>query len=311
MDTGIDNDRQILAAWQAAYGRFWGEGPTFGDLPDGGTDITFPAIPDPYGLSKIMIGSITVFADKPVIAEHLKRVGFGANADGLMTTCPSPSSFLAGVARAGFPGCGFKPHLTALDQPDLLLGSWFGAMCEGLVLINVGTQSFYDRYVPEGKPELFTLKPNVRLSPKDIAKHFMYVQHDMTKHAILLHLVPRTCIQQYGDRIKEAFPEKYTKWVSDPKFMPHVASPITRFYENDLVVYCDRIYDHVRRPEDFVATYLAEENHKQLLEQLEQKIALSLDPETEQSLKVGYRPPSYRIHQIKAQGYLGASAAAG
>ena len=75
MDTGIDNDRQILASWQAAYGRFWGEGPTFGDLPEGGTDITFPAIPDPYGLSKIMIGSITVFADKPAIAAVLAAAG--------------------------------------------------------------------------------------------------------------------------------------------------------------------------------------------------------------------------------------------
>jgi hypothetical protein len=297
----MDNDRKILAAWADAYPRYWGEGPTFGELPGGGTTVTFPDIPDPFGLSKIMIGSVDVFSGKPHMLDHLRRVGFNWNERGLINTVPLPSSFRPAMTRAGFPEAGYEPFLVALDQPDLLLGSWFGCMCDGLVIINVGTKVFYEQHVPDTMGQTFKLKPGSRLKTEDIAKHFMYVQHDTSKHAILLNLVPKSCYRAYGERIKTAFADIYPRWTNDPAYMPHVYSPITRFYENDLVIYCDRVFECVRRPEDFVATFADEANHKQLLEQLENKVALSLDPATCQSLKVGYKPPPYRVKPAKGQ----------
>ena len=286
-------DNDALASWRDAYATFFGEAPRISALEGGLEAVTFPSIPDPFGLSTIMLGSIQVWDGRPAMVSHLQRLGFAWDDQGIIRTSPAPSSLRPMLARVGL-DTGFAPRLVVRDSADLLLGDWFGAMCDGLVLINVGSREFYDRHIEKGAAP-FTLRAGARLGVKDMAKHFMYVQHDMTKHAVLLHLVPRACIERYGARIKQAFEGIYERWVSDPVVMAHVASPITRFYENDLVIYCDRVHECVRRPEDFPATFADESNHAQLVEQLEQKIALSQDPATAQSLKTGYRPPPYRV----------------
>jgi hypothetical protein len=86
------------------------------------------------------------------------------------------------------------------------------------------------------------------------------VHHDMTKQALLTHLIPGSEVRHIGQRVEEVI----GAWGP-------IAEPIVQFFEGELLGYCQAIWRDLQAPEDFAPTFLAPANLGQFHALLERR----------------------------------------
>jgi hypothetical protein len=269
-----------LAPWMRAYAAFYGRAPELREGADGRRSIRIAAEEDSLDIFRRMVGTIGHFARKPAILQHLRELGYEWNGAGVILTVPTPATFRATMASMDASACGFTPQVTIIDAFDIPAGAWLLDLTRGLVTINVGSAALYRRRSPPHRAALGEPRHRSRLGTW--LHHLLCLPHDMSKHVLPLHLVPRPAILDLGARVREALGPWRTrvaslglKW---PGALGHVPKrwqgpgPLLRFYENDLVDYCHRVWGAVDRPADFAPVFTRPKHYRQLTNALERRI---------------------------------------
>ena len=159
--------------------------------------------------------------------------------------------------------------------------------CAGVVPVTVGTRAYYARVA------LWR-----RLAPRRVRDHLAYhlhgVQHDMTRHALMLHLVPHSAVHDLGARVQAVADQS-------PGFVPE---PLTRFYENDLPNYCQAIWRDLADPAAFAPTFRDPHNLAQLHAALAARITTARRSLWHRLRDAEDPPPNYTIVQRPAAMHL-------
>jgi hypothetical protein len=108
----------------------------------------------------------------------------------------------------------------------------------------------------------------------------------MTKHALMLHLVPAAEVRGLGGLVREA---------ADEHGRRVAAEPLSRFYENDLTAYCQAIWRDLPDPGEFAATFTRPANLRQLHAALDARIAETRRGLAHWLLHPPERPPPFTI----------------
>ena len=107
--------------------------------------------------------------------------------------------------------------------------------------------------------------------------HLLSGLHDMTKHVLPFHLVPRSRLLELGERAVAAMGfvkrrlARELGWARIQGFAPKewlAPVPLLSFYENDLVDYCHGVWNAIERPEDFEPTFVRSRHYAQLVDVL-------------------------------------------
>lgn len=249
----LDVEARLLAPWRAACATVLGHAPRLIAGPSGPQLIFTPDDSDTY---RRAVADIRVFPHARVRA-HLQRLGFAWSDDGSITTTPTPLSLRARMRSIGLVHTGFTPALHPISALYMSKRTWLSRQCAGVVPVTVGTRAYYRRVV------LWH-----RLAPRHLREHLRYhlhgVQHDMTRHALMLHLVPQAAVHDLGARVQAA---------ADASSGPFVPEPLTRFYENDLVNYCQAVWRDLADPAAFAPTFRDPHNLAQLHAALDRRIS--------------------------------------
>jgi hypothetical protein len=285
-DTGDEaaKEAQRLAPWRAAYGAFYGRAPELRQQgSDGVWTLRFRREDDRFDLFRRMVGTLGRFANKPRMLTHLRSLGFDWDEDGVLLTMPTPHGFRERMAALGLSGSGFAPEILALDGLDLPAGAWLSRLFSAVVPINVGTESLYAHELPGGHSRVFARRTAAARWQQSMIHHLLAVPHDTTKHVLALHLVPRSCLLDLGERARAGV-GPFRRWLGGDLSLRHPRSlgsvpkgwlapvPLLTFYENDLVDYCHSVWAAVDVPEDFVATFTRKSHYAQLLDVLSRRL---------------------------------------
>jgi hypothetical protein len=264
-----------LAPWRAAYGGFFGHAPELRRADDGSSVLVFRREEDRFGLFRRMVGTLGMFAKKPRMLAHLRALGFDWDEDGVILTIPTPTSFGERAAILGLAKSGFMPEIVVLDALDIPSGAWLTHLMRAVVPLNVGTERLYAR-------ELRARRTARR--ERSMIHHLLCLPHDTTKHLLVFHLVPRSCLDDLGVRARAAL-GLGRSWLGGDVSL-HLARvlgalpkgllapvPLLTFYENDLYDYCQRVWSVVDQPEDFAPTFARKSHYVQLVDVLSRRVA--------------------------------------
>ncbi|MBL8974120.1 MAG: hypothetical protein JNK56_26235 [Myxococcales bacterium] len=250
---GPEHERALLAPWQAACAALLAAPPPVLAADDGGPILRFTS--DGSRAHAAAIGRVDVYGDHPRVRAHLRALGYAWDERGYLATVPTPHSFRPRLRALGLAG-GFTPEYHRTRAPYMSKRTWLMRQAAGAVPVALGGPGFYRLAV--------RLAP---LAPPAWREHLRYhlhgVQHDMTKHALCLHLVPDDQIASLGARARELL----ERAIVPPE-------PLGRFYENDLPAYCQAIWRDLPDPGEFVPTFTRPRN----LAQLHAALALRLAP---------------------------------
>ncbi len=248
----LELERALLAPWQAACAALLSAPAPVLDHDAGGPILRFTS--DGSRAHAAAIGRVDVYGDHPRVRAHLRALGYAWDERGHLATVPTPLSFRPRLRALGLGG-GFTPEYHRTHTPYMSKRTWLSRQAAGAVPVALGGPAFYRLAV--------RLAP---LAPPAWREHLRYhlhgVQHDMTKHALCLHLVPSDQIAALGTRARE--------WL-DRAFVP--PEPLGRFYENDLTAYCQAIWRDLPDPAAFVPTFLRPPNLRQLHAALARRLA--------------------------------------
>lgn len=248
-----DAEAALLAPFLAAYARRFGRAPVL-ERDAHGLLIAFPHH-DGHAFATV-VGRIDVFGGHPAVRAHLARLGFAWDAHGFVHRAPAPASFLARL-----PAAGPRPRWYLTASSAMNTRTWLEGNLRGEVPVALGTPAYYA-----------ALAARARLPARERARvrarrdyHFFGVQHDLTKHLLLTHLVPRALLRDLGRALAAAL----RPWHRGPLLPP----PLPRFYENDLLAYCQAIWRDLPDPAQFVPTCLAPPNLAQLWQAVRRRLA--------------------------------------
>jgi hypothetical protein len=271
---GEEQELVLLGPWRRAYEAHYGRAPEL--RTDAGTStLTFRREVDDPDLYRRMVGTLGRFADKPKLRERVRALGYGWDEDGLLLTVPLPTALLHRMRALGLHGSGFVPEFIVLNSLDLPIGAWLLRLAAGTVPIQVGTAELYSRETsrpPRGKGK----RRQGRWT-----HHLLSLLHDMTKHVLPLHMVPRATLEQLGERVVSALGPlrrrvaRETRWARLLSAVPKEwLAPVAllTFYENDLVDYGHAVWSAIEVPEDFEPTFLLRRHYTQLEDVLSRRI---------------------------------------
>lgn len=245
-------EERLLGPFLDAYAAHFGTRPLV--RPDAfGATLTFPAGGSP--LFEQTIGRVGVFGSHRPVLEHLTRLGFAWDKTGFLLTIPTPMSLRARMVAAGFERSGYEPRYYQNTSPLFSARPWVSAFCQGFVPFAVGTRSYYRalRWMVAASP--------VMVPWRNAVASLLSVHHDMTKHALLTHLIPGSEVRHIGQRVEEVI----GAWGP-------IAEPIVQFFEGELLGYCQAIWRDLQAPEDFAPTFLAPANLGQFHALLERRL---------------------------------------
>jgi hypothetical protein len=277
------DDAALLAPWIAAYEAFYGRAPVLQTEASGFATLAFQKEDDRYRLFQRMVGTLSRFANKPRMLEHLRRLGYAWDDRGLLLTIPTPASFVRRTQDLGLGDGGVVPRIVPLEALDIPAGTWLLDLTGGQAAIQVGTPRFYDRALPGLRA---ARAGDGGLWPGRAAwiHHLLAPLHDMTKHVLSLHLVPRTSLFELGGRVLAAIGPLRRKlahgrlWTRAAELLPkavYAPVPLLTFYENDLVDYCHRVWEACSKPEEFAPTFTRGAHYAQLEDVLERRLRQS------------------------------------
>lgn len=254
----LEVERAVLAPWRAACGRLLGQAPELG-RDDGGPVLRFRG--DGSDAYAAAIGNVRVYATHAPVRAHLRALGYAWDDRGFLTTVPTPLSFRSRVQALGH-DAGFVPEYHRIAAIYMSKKTWIARQCAGALPVSVGTAGFYRRAALRRLAS--PLLPGGAAWREHLRYHLHGVQHDMTKHALCVHLVPPAQVRALGERALQA-------WDANPGRLP--PEPLSRFYENDLTAYCQAIWRDLPEPAAFASTFERPRNLAQLHAALDARIA--------------------------------------
>ena len=254
----LEVERRMLAPWRAACARFLGSAPRH-LRDDRGPLLKFHSDDSPGHAAAI--AKVRVFGGHAPVRAHLRALGYDWDDAGFLATIPTPLTFVARVRGLGFEPA-YVPELHTITGIYMSKHTWVARQCAGALPVTVGTAGFYRR--ARVRQLLSRVTPGGARWREHLRYHLHGVQHDMTKHALCLHLVPRAQVQAIGERAMEA-------WQRHPHRVP--PEPLARFFENDLTAYCQAIWRDLPDPAAFAPTFDAPRNLAQLYAALDATIA--------------------------------------
>lgn len=252
---GPDAEARLLAPWRAAYARRFGRAPELA-RDDHGLLLRFPAHRGPTEA----IGRVDVFGGHPAVRAWLRRLGFAWDDRGLLAAAPSPASVPARLRALGHDS-GPHPRYYQSDSSAMPHRTWLEGNLRGELPLQLGGPRWYAALALHARLRL--PEPARVRAARDY--HFLGVQHDLTKHLALTHLVPRRLLAD----LARALAGGLRPWHRGPL----VAAPLTRFYENDLLAYCQQIWRDLPDPSHFVTTCEHPANLAQLWRAVEARLA--------------------------------------
>jgi len=245
----LEVERRALAPWRAACERFLGAGPQHA-RDDHGPVLRFYS--DTSSSHAAAIGKARVYGSHPAVLAHLRALGYDWDDTGFLSTTPTPLGFAARVHRLGFEPA-YLPELHVIGGIYMSKSTWVTRQCAGALPVTVGTSNFYRR--ARVHQALSHARPGGARWREHLRYHLYGLQHDMTKHALCLHLVPRAQVQALGERVLRA-------WRVHDHHVP--PEPLARFFENDLTAYCQCIWRDLPDPAAFAPTFAFPQNLAQL-----------------------------------------------
>lgn len=252
---GPDAEARLLAAWRAAYLRRFGRAPELA-RDEFGLVLRFPTHRGPTDA----IGRVDVFGGHPAVRAHLRRLGFAWDERGLLTAAPSPASFPARLRALGGPP-GPTPRYYQADASAMNKRTWFEGNLRCEVPLQLGGPRWYALLAAHARLRL--PEPARVRTGRDY--HFLGVQHDLTKHLALTHLAPRDLLAALAGALARGL----RPWHRGPL----MAAPLARFYENDLLAYCQQIWRDLPDPARFSATFALPVNLAQLWRAVDARLA--------------------------------------
>lgn len=252
---GPDAEARLLAPWRAAYLRRFGRAPELA-RDEHGLVLRFPAHAGPNHA----LGRVDVFGGHPAVRAHLRRLGFDWDGRGLLCAAPAPASVPARLRALGL-DTGPRPRYYGADASAMNKRTWLEGNLRGELPLQLGGPRWYAALALHARLRL-PEPARVRAGRDD---HFLGVQHDLTKHLALTHLVPRDLLRD----LARALARGLRPWHRGPL----VAAPLVRFYENDLLAYCQQIWRDLPDPAQFVATCLRPANLAQLWRAVDDRLA--------------------------------------
>ena len=254
----LEVERRALGPWRAACERFLGAAPQHA-RDERGPVLKFRGDDSPGHAAAV--GKVRVYGGHTAVRTHLRALGYDWDDAGFLDTTPTPLTFAARVRALGFEP-GYVPELHTIAAIYLTKRIWVARQCAGLVPVTVGTASFYRR--ARVRHALSHALPGGAAWREHLRYHLHGVQHDMTKHALCLHLVPVAQARALGERVVHA-------WDQHPQRVP--PEPLSRFFENDLIAYCQSIWRDLPDPAAFAPTFVLPRNLAQLHAALDRRIA--------------------------------------
>ena len=254
----LEVERQTLAPWRAACERFLGGAPEHA-RDDRGPLLKFRSDDSPGHAAAI--GKVRLYGGHAPVRAHLRALGYDWDHAGFLATIPTPLTFVARVRGLGFEPA-YGPELHTITGIYMSKRTWVARQCAGALPVTVGTADFYRR--ARLRQLLSHVTPGGARWREHLRYHLHGVQHDMTKHALCLHLVPRAQVRALGERAMAA-------WNNHPHRVP--PEPLARFFENDLTAYCQSIWRDLPDPAAFAPTFDAPRNLAQLYAALEARVA--------------------------------------
>jgi hypothetical protein len=262
----------LLEPWRRAYRAFYGHSPELGTSA-GRSTFTIRREEDPFHLFRRMIGTIGRFAGKPRLLEHVRSLGFEWDDAGVLRTVPLPASFRRRLSVLG-PPSGFSPEVTVVDALEIPAGSWLVRLSEARAPIQAGTEELYLRARParSSGPERWR---------RAMIHHLLSVPHDMSKHVLACHLVPRARLLDLGERVvsvmgrwkrRVAGTLAWARWLGSIPKECLAPVPLLTFYENDLVDYSHAVWDAIDDPHDFASVFARPSHYAQLVDVLSRRM---------------------------------------
>jgi hypothetical protein len=181
-------EREALAPWRAACARFLGSAPQH-------------ARGDGSASHAAAIGKVRVFGGHAAVRTHLRALGYDWDDAGFLSTTPTPLSFAARVRALGCEP-GYVPELHTIAAIYMSKRTWVDRQCAGAVPVTVGTAGFYRR--ARVRRAISHALPGGAAWREHLRYHLHGVQHDMTKHALCLHLVPASASSRRGPATRSA-----------------------------------------------------------------------------------------------------------
>lgn len=250
-----DDEARLLGPWLAAYARRFGAAPLL-RRDAHGLLLRFPAHAAREHLPAL--GRVDVFGGHPRVRDHLRRMGFTWDDGDRLTGAPAPASVPARLRALGRPD-GPRPRYYLTVSSAINLRTWLEGCMRGELPLALGTSAYYAAL------RLAARLPERARAREDRDNHFLGVQHDLTKHLALAHLVPRPLLLDLG----RALAGGLRAWHRGPL----LAAPLVRFYENDLLAYCQQIWRDLADPDRFVDVFTAPANLAQLWDAVRRRLA--------------------------------------
>jgi len=249
----LELERALLAPWQAACAAVLGVAPVLARDALGPV-LRFTSDHSPAHAASI--GRVDLYGSHPRVRAHLQALGYAWDAQGYLATVPTPLSFRPRLRALGLDGNdGFTPEYHRVRSIYMSKRTWLSRQAAGAIPIALGGRGFYRR-----------AGALARLAPAAWTEHLRYhlhgVQHDLSKHALCLHLVPRAQVAALGARARELVEHA---WLAP--------QPLARFYENDLIAFCQAIWRDLPGPAEFAPTFTRPANLRQLHAALDHRLA--------------------------------------
>ncbi|MCY0986061.1 hypothetical protein OV203_02905 [Nannocystis sp. ILAH1] len=241
---GPDAEAALLRPFLGAYRRRFGVAPALA-RDDHGLLLRFPAHDVPAHAA--VVGRVDVLGGHPAVRAYLQRLGFTWDARGVIDGAPAPASL---IARA--PMLGPRPRYYQAASSAMNKRTWLEGNLRGELPLALGTAAYYTALALASRLRL----PEPRRVRAGRDYHFFGVQHDLSKHLLLTHRVPRPLLLDLG----RALADGLRRWHRGPL----VSAPLVRFYENDLLAYCQQIWRDLADPSQFAPTCLLPANLDQL-----------------------------------------------
>jgi len=249
---GPDAEAALLAPFFAAYRRRFGVAPaTARDAH--GLLLRFPAHDTPAHAA--VVGRVDVLGGHPAVRAYLQHIGFAWDARGFIAGAPAPASLIARV-----PALGPRPRYYQAAYSAMNKRTWLEGNLRGELPLALGARAYYAALDLAARLRL----PEPRRVRAGRDYHFFGVQHDLSKHLLLTHLVPRPLLLDLG----RALATGLRPWHRGPL----VSAPLVRFYENDLLAYCQQIWRDLADPAQFAATCLLPPNLDQLWRAVDERL---------------------------------------
>lgn len=250
-----EREAALLEPWRSGYLRRFGVAPSL-ERDEHGLRLRFPAHETPeYAYA---VGRVDVFGGHAGVREHLRRVGFAWDERGRLVGAPSPASAPARLRALGLQE-GPLPSYYQGGVRAIAVRTWLEGCLRGEVPLWLGDRRYY------GVLALGLWERGRVRRGRD--HHFFGVQHDLTKHLALTHLIPRPLLLALGRRIAAGL----RPWHRGPL----MSAPLVRFYENDLLSYCQSVWRDLPEPAAFVPTFTARGNAAQLDEAIARRLEAS------------------------------------